>query len=256
MNSKELISYSKPRSFTTESFRTLRANLQFLGVGDALKTIMLAGGGFGEGTSFITANLGIVLAQAGKRVIIVDCDLRKPRQHLIFNLDNQHGLTSVMSGFKELKDVLKDTPLSCLSVLTSGLLPTNPTDLLGSHAMGQLINGLKEKAEVILLDTSPLTVVADAGVLSKEVDGVLIIVRAKVASYGSVIKTKEFLENAKARILGVAFNGANLDEVVEDYYSYYSDKDPTGGEKKKKKRREKNRQALQRKSRCYLKLVF
>ncbi|MHB8984305.1 MAG: CpsD/CapB family tyrosine-protein kinase, partial [Eubacteriales bacterium] len=176
MNSKELISYNKSHSFTTESFRTLRANLQFLGVGDAIKTVVLAGGGFGEGTSFITANLGIVLAQAGKRVIIVDCDLRKPRQHLIFNLGNEQGLTSILSVFKELKDVLKNTPLEGLSILTSGLLPTNPTDLLGSQAMGKLIDDLKEKADVVLLDTSPLTVVADAAVLSKLADGVLIVV--------------------------------------------------------------------------------
>ncbi|MHB1042447.1 MAG: CpsD/CapB family tyrosine-protein kinase [Eubacteriales bacterium] len=233
MNSKELISYNKSHSFTTESFRTLRANLQFLGVGDAIKTVMLAGGGFGEGTSFITANLGIVLAQAGKRVIIVDCDLRKPRQHLIFNLGNEQGLTSILSVFKELKDVLKNTPLEGLSILTSGLLPTNPTDLLGSQAMGKLIDDLKEKADVVLLDTSPLTVVADAAVLSKLADGVLIVVRAKVASYGSVIKTKEFLDNAKAKILGVAFNSARLDEVVEDYYSYYSVKVLASREKKR-----------------------
>lgn len=239
MNNKELIAYSKTRSFTTESFRTLRSNLQFLGVGNTLKTVMLAGGGFGEGTSFITANLGIVFAQTGKRVVIVDCDLRKPRQHLIFGLGNKHGLTSVLSGFKGLKDVMNDTPLAGLKILTSGLLPANPTDLLGSNAMVQLIEGLEEKADVILLDTSPLAVVADAAVLSKEVDGVTIVVRAKVASYNSAIKTKEFLENAKARILGVAFNGARLDDVIEDYYYYYSDKAMASREKKKNEEKRK-----------------
>lgn len=235
MNSYELITYSQPRSFITECFRTLRANLQFSGVGDTLKTLLLAGGGFGEGTSFVTANLGIVFAQTGRRVIIVDCDLRKPQQHLIFNTDNQLGLTSILTGFKEPDEVLKTLPMAGIKILTAGLLPANPTELLGSQKMSQLIAVMKEKADVILLDAPPLAVVSDAAVLSKGVDGVLIVVRSMVASHDSVMKTKELLTNAKARILGVALNCARMDEISEDYQSYYAE----GPVQKKIKKAEK-----------------
>lgn len=223
LNSYELITYSQPRSFITECFRTLRANLQFFGVGDTLKTILLAGGGFGEGTSFTAANLGIVFAQTGQRVIVVDCDLRKPQQHLIFNVDNQFGLTSILTGFKEPGEVLKTLPVAGVRILTAGPLPANPTELLGSQKMSGVIANLKEMADVILLDTPPLAVLSDAAVLSKGMDGVLMVVRSMVASYDSVTKTKELLTNAKAKILGVALNCARMKESSEDYYSFYAE---------------------------------
>lgn len=239
MNNYELITYTQPRSFITECFRTLRANLQFFGVGNTLKTILLAGGGFGEGTSFVTANLGIVFAQTGQRVIVVDCDLRKPQQHLIFNLDNQLGLTSILSGFKGIDDVLKTLPVAGVNILTAGPLPANQTELLGSQKMSQLVASLKEKVDVVLLDAPPLAVVADAAVLSKGVDGVLMVVRSMVASHDSVIKTKELLTNAKARILGVALNCARMNQISEDYYSYYAEGAKVHKQKKKKEKPEK-----------------
>jgi len=230
----ELITYNQPRSFLTESFRTLRANLQFFEVGDTLKAILLAGGGFGEGTSFMTANLGIVFAQTGQRVIIVDCDLRKPKQHLIFNVDNHFGLTSILSEFKEPDEVIKSPPMVGVKILTAGPLPANPTELLGRPGMSRLIAYLKEKADVILLDAPPLAVVVDAAVLSKAVDGVLMVVRSMVASHDSVVKTKEMLTNAKARILGVALNCAKMNEVIENYRTYYTEEPKIIKNKKKK----------------------
>ncbi|MDF9407848.1 CpsD/CapB family tyrosine-protein kinase [Pelotomaculum isophthalicicum JI] len=225
MSSFELVTYNQPRAFITESFRTLRANLQFFEVGDSLKAILLAGGGFGEGTSFMTANLGVVFAQTGQKVIVVDCDLRKPQQHLIFNVDNNSGLTNILLEFKEPEDVIKDLPIAGLKILTAGPPSANPTELLGKNKMRQLIASLKEKADVILLDAPPLAVVADAAVLSKAVDGVLMVVRAMVASHDSVVRTKEMLTNARARILGVALNCARMNEAVENYQSHYANKE-------------------------------
>lgn len=239
MSSNELITYSQPRSFITESFRTLRANLQFFGVGDTSKAILLVGGGFGEGTSFITANLGIVFAQTGLRVIVVDCDLRKPQQHLIFNVDNLLGLTSALAGFKEPDEVLKTLPMAGVKILTAGPLPANPTELLGSQKMSQLITSLKEIADVILLDAPPMNVVADAAVLSKGVDGVLMVVRSMVASHNSIIKAKELLTNAKATILGIALNCARMNETSDNYYSYYAEGAKMPRQKKKKEKPEK-----------------
>jgi len=232
VSSYELVTYNQPRSFISESFRTLRANLQFLGAGDTLKSILMTGGMAGEGASFITANLGIIFAQTGQRVVIVDCDLRRPQQHLIFNIDNQYGLTSILTGFKDTDGVIKSLPLNGIQLLTAGPLPTNPTELLGSQKMSQLVEELKQKADVILLDTPPLTVVADAAVLSKVVDGVLQVVRSRVASRNSVLKTKELLTNAKARVLGAVLNCSGSDEIGEGYYSYHS----PGSEKLKKKK--------------------
>jgi len=239
LNSHELVTYSQPRSYMTETFRVLRANLHFFEAGNTMKAIMVAGGGFGEGTSFVTANLGIVFAQTGQRVIIVDCDLRKPQQHLIFNVDNQFGLSSILAGFKEPGEVLKLLPAAGLKLLTAGPLPENPAELLGSPGMNQLIAALKEKAEVILLDTPPLTVVADAAVLSKWVDGVLMVVRSRVASYKSVVKTKEFLVNARANLLGVALNCVRADDISENYSSYYGEGSRVKQIKKKESKPEK-----------------
>jgi len=236
LNSYELITYSQPRSFGAEAFKTLRANLQFFGVGDTSQAVLLAGGGFGEGASFVVANLGIVFAQTGQKVIIVDCDLRKPRQHMIYNVSNQIGLTSVLSGLKEPGEVLKDLPAAGLKILTSGPLPTNPTELLGGRKMSGLISELKKIADVILLDAPPLTVVADAAVLSKSVDGVLIVVRSMVASRSSLLKTKELLTNAKANIIGVAFNCARMNEIVENYQSYYEGSEILEQRKEKSRR--------------------
>jgi len=221
VSSYELITYNQPRAFIAESFRTLRANLQFMGVGENIRSVLLAGGTVGEGTSFITANLGIIFAQTGQRVIIVDCDLRKPLQHLIFNLDNQLGLTSVLSGFKKPDEVIKTIPMAGVKILTAGPLPFNPTELLGSQNMSNLIADLKDRVDVILLDTPPLTMVADAAVLSKGADSVLLVVRSRVASRNSVVKTMELLTNAKARVLGAVLNCARLDESKEEYSSYY-----------------------------------
>ncbi len=233
MSSYELITYDQPRAFISESFRTLRANLQFMGVGEDIKSVMLAGGTVGEGTSFLTANLGITFAQTGKRVIVIDCDLRKPQQHLIFNVDNQLGLTSVLSGFKELDKVIKTIPMAGLKILTAGPFPANPAELLGSQEMNNLIADLKDRVDVILLDTPPLTMVSDAAVLSKAVDSVLLVVRSRVSSRNSVVKTMELLTNAKARVLGAALNCARMDERNVDYNSYYAAE--TNIQKKKKK---------------------
>ncbi|MCG8403282.1 MAG: CpsD/CapB family tyrosine-protein kinase [Firmicutes bacterium] len=224
MNSNQLITYSQPRTYVAESFRTLRANLQFMGVGEDIGSVLLVGGTVGEGASFVTANLGILFAQTSRRVIIVDCDLRKPQQHLIFNVDNQLGLTSVLSGFKKPDEVITNISMVGVDLLTTGPLPTNPAELLGGQKMSHLMADLKDRADVILLDAPPLTMVADAAVLSKRVDSVLLVVRAKTASHNSVAKTMELLNNAKARVLGAALNCARLDEREKEYHFYWDTK--------------------------------
>jgi len=234
LKSYELVTYSQPRSFAMEAFRILRANLQFIGVGKELKTVMLAAGGLNEGTSLTTANLGIVFAQTGQRVIIVDCDLRKPQQHLIFNVSNQLGLTSVLSGFKKPEEVMINLPVTGVRMVPAGPLPANPTELMGSGEMERLIAGLKEEADVILFDAPPLGVVADAAVLSAKVDGVLLVVRSRLASYSSVLKTKDLLTNAKAKTLGVVLNCVRMDEVIEKYHLYYDNGNASERKKQKK----------------------
>ena len=234
MNSYEVFTQNQPRSFVAEAFRILRANLQFMETGEKLQTILLAAGGLGEGTSLITANLGVGFAQTGQRVLIVDCDLRKPQQHLIFNVDNQQGLTSVLSGLKGPEEVIRVLPGSGMMFLPAGPLPANPTELLGGSKMNQLMAILKEKADVILLDAPPLGLVADAAVLSPKVDGVLLVVRSRVASHSSVLKSKELLTNARARTLGVVLNCARMEEVIEKYNSYYSAQTPAPGRAGKK----------------------
>jgi non-specific protein-tyrosine kinase len=231
-----LVTASTDYSRVAEAYRVLRTNLQFSAIGQRLNVLMITSSKPKEGKSTTAANLAAVIAQSGKRVILVDADLRRPVQHLIFELDNEQGLTTAFldengSVSKYLKPVTADS----LSVLPSGPIPHNPAELLDSQRMVQVIDALKKEADLVIVDSPPVLSVADATILASRVDGVLMVVDSGYTRRGVAKRAKETLQGIGANILGVVVNRAAV-RSESDYYYDYSYASETG-EKKKKRRK-------------------
>jgi capsular exopolysaccharide synthesis family protein len=199
-----------------------------------LDSFLVTSAGPGEGKSLTTANLGVAFAQYGKDVIIVDADLRKPTQHRIFGIDNSLGLTSVMLGELSIQEALHRIEETRLSVMTTGPLPPNPAELLGSERMKEIIEELKAKADIVIFDTPPVVAVTDAALLASRMDGVLLVLAAGKVKIEVAQKAQELLLNVRAHLLGTVLN--MMDQNNPDYYYYnnyyYSD----DHEKKRRKR--------------------
>jgi capsular exopolysaccharide synthesis family protein len=219
----DVVVYTKPRSPTAEAFRTLRTNLLFASAGRPVHRVLLTSAGPDEGKSTIVANLAVAMAQAGNKVIVADCDLRRPSQHLIFNLRNTAGLSSLFLGRGDLPagdDLpLQPTAVENLWLLTSGPLPPNPAELLGSARMDEILRRLGERADYVLLDSPPVAVVADAAILSAKVDGVVLVVGAGKVKRELARKAKAQLEAVNAPLLGLAVNNVPFDgSAFAEYY--------------------------------------
>lgn len=233
MKKYKVMCEQNPRSHVAEAFRILRASLQFSTADHCLKSLLLTSPGPAEGKSTITANLGMVMAQAGARVILVDCDLRWPEQHRFFGLPNDNGLAEVLMGAMNIRQVLKDTSLPNLKIVTSGSLASNPSELLASEKTREVFAELDEMADVILIDSPPVLMVADVAILSSIVDGCVLVIKSAKTRIDAVKQAKERLDKANARIVGTILNaveGANGYNYYEsDYYGKYNRKETAAG---------------------------
>ncbi len=215
----DLVTITDPRSPVAEAYRTLRTNLEFANLERPLRTLLVTSPGPEEGKSAVVANLAVVLAQAGKRVLVADCDLRHPRQHEIFGLSNNLGLTTVLRDDVPFSSLpLADTGVAGLSVLTSGPVPPNPAELLARPRMAELIASLAARADVVLFDAPPVVVVTDAAILAARVDGVLLAINARGTKRDHALRAKELLEKVNARLLGAVLNNVEFDASLRRYY--------------------------------------
>lgn len=215
----ELITITEPRSPISEAYRTLRTNLDFAGLDQALKTLAVTSAGVGEGKSTTLANLAVVSAQAGRTVIVVDADLRRPTLHEIFGLSNQVGLTTVMMDEAALASPpLQPTGVEGLSILTSGPLPPNPADLLGSRRMAEVIAALAQRADQVLFDTPPVVAVTDAAVLATKVDGVLLVISAGKTRREYARSAVQRLQQVGARLVGTVVTNLQMGAGFRGYY--------------------------------------
>lgn len=212
-----LITITDPRSPVSEAYRTLRTNLSFYSLDKPLQTLVVTSPTPGEGKSTTIANLAVTMAQGGRRTILVDCDLRRPSLHTLFDLGNDVGFTTLLLDEKEVPPFQK-TNVDNLWLLTSGPKPPNPADLLGSRLVDRVIAALKEQAEMILFDVPPIIAVTDAAVLGAKVDGVLLVINAGKTRRDHAQRAKELLEKAKVRIVGVALTNAPRDRALGGYY--------------------------------------
>jgi polysaccharide biosynthesis transport protein len=221
------ISISKPDDFAVEAYRTLRTNVQFLGLERDVRVLQITSALPGEGKTTTATNLAVVIAQTGHSVVLVDADLRKPRVHRVFAIDGSFGLTDNLVG--EGIDMTVQTINEHLSVIVSGRVPPNPSEMLSGRRMDAFIDELKKRFDYVIVDSAPTLAVSDAVALSRHVDGVLIVVQAGRASLPQVRQTIAALEQVGAPLLGVVLNKANPkrngNDTYGDMYGYqYGDR--------------------------------
>jgi polysaccharide biosynthesis transport protein len=212
----------QPRSPVSDAFRTLRTNLEFAGVDSQIQTILITSAGSEEGKTTIAVNLAAMMAMGGKKVLLVDADMRKPRIHRFLGLSNRSGLSDILQDGADPQSLCEQVEgVDNLSVITSGTLPPNPTELLGSEKMGTFLKSFKNIMDVIILDSPPF-VVADAQVMSAKLDGILVIVKPGYTRTGLVLGMLEQLRESDAKILGVVFNNIQRNFRYDyGYYHYY-----------------------------------
>lgn len=222
----ELITFTSPKSSVSEVFRTLRTNMQFINVSNKLKSILVTSTIPGEGKSWVSANLAITFAQAGKKVILVDADMRKGRQHEVFELSNENGLSNyLISAVGEnkinLDDYIKQTLVENLYVITAGVVPPNPSELLTSQKMSDLIKVLEGIADVVIFDGTPSTIVTDALILSRNIGSTLIVTSHKQTRMEDLKQIKKNIENVGGKIAGVVVNKIPRSQKIYGGGYYY-----------------------------------
>ncbi|UCZ52959.1 CpsD/CapB family tyrosine-protein kinase [Bacillus shivajii] len=219
---RNLVTHFDKKSPISEQFRTLRTNIQFAAIDKKIQTIMVTSSTPGEGKSTTISNLAVVLAQQGKKVLIIDSDLRKPTVHFTFQLPNQKGLTTVLAKQTEFFDTVHETAVENLDVLTSGPVPPNPSELLGTKAMEMFIQELEKHYDYVLFDAPPVNVVTDPQILSRFCDGAILVVRSGKTEEDFAKKAVESLNKVDANILGAVLNDCDMKD--SQYYYYYGEK--------------------------------
>ncbi len=216
---RHLITKLNPKSPVSEQFRTVRTNIQYASVDNELKSIVITSSAPEEGKSSSAANLAVVYAQQGKKVLLVDADMRKPTVHYTFRLDNLTGLSNLLVGEASIQQATNETDVENLDVISCGPIPPNPSELLGSKKMEQFINEVSTAYDIILFDTPPVLAVADAQILANLSDGSLLVVRSKQTEYETAQKAVEVLDSAQAKLLGSILN--DVEKKKNNYYYYY-----------------------------------
>lgn len=231
--SKMIVTHHDPGAVASEAYRVLRTNLQFLGLDEPVRTILVTSATPGEGKSTTVANLAVAFAQTGVRVCLVDADLRRPTVAKLFGLDSWSGLTTALIGQVPLAECLRTTDVPGLTVMTSGPIPPNPAELLGSARMGALLGQLTEAFDMVLVDSPPVLAVTDAAVLAPKVSGVVMVVRAGEVDHRQVNRAREALEAVKAKVLGVVLSAVQPEGRDGYYYYYYRAEEPSSGRGKR-----------------------
>lgn len=216
-----LITYMDPKSLNAEQFRTIRTNIEFAQLDKPMKNLLVSSSIPAEGKSTVASNLAYVIAQTDKRVLLVDADLRKPTVHRTFKLNNEQGLTSLLTNADlKFNQVVQHSRDLNLYFLPSGPIPPNPSEILGSGRMTLLMQELGQYFDIVIYDAPPITAVTDPQILATKVDGVVMVVRQGYTRKEEVKKAKEALDNVNANILGYVINGKEVSDSA-GYYSYY-----------------------------------
>ena len=224
---KEIITFREPKSPISEIFRTLRTNVQFANTKRGLHSLLITSTTPGEGKSWVSANLAVAFAQAGKKVILVDCDMRKGRQFSIFNVSPTPGLSNFLSGINSngedsspnILSYIKETEVDNLYIIPAGNIPPNPSELLVSEQMMQAVEELKSVCDLVIFDGTPCSLVTDAVIISRYVDTTLIVSAYKTTRMDDLEKVKRDIENVGGKIAGVVINKVPTSQ--KQYYATY-----------------------------------
>lgn len=218
---RHLIVLTNPRSPIAEAYRSLRTNIDFSSVDERTQVIMVTSAGPEEGKSTVISNLAVTYAQDERKVLLIDADMRKPTGHRTFQLSNRTGLSSMLSRQSDLEEVIQETEVPNLYVMTAGPIPPNPAEMLNSNRMVNMMQLLREQFDMILIDTPPVLAVTDAQLLASNSDGVLMIINSGKVKKDIAMKAKENLLRVNARMLGVILNNVKRKTSEEYYYYYY-----------------------------------
>ena len=218
---KAIISYNDPKSVISEQYRAIRTNIEYSNVDQNTKTILVTSSDKNEGKTTTVSNLAVSFANLNKKVLLIDCDLRNASIHKMFRLNNIYGLTDILAKDRAVDKCIQETELKNLYVLTAGAIPPNPAEILSSDKMKNLIENLKNVYDYIFIDTPPIGLVTDAGVLSSFTDGVVLVVKSESVEKKYLEETKKKLDAVDARILGAILNSYKSEQKDYDYYSYY-----------------------------------
>ncbi len=218
---KHIFTHKEQKSFVSEAFRTLRANVLFSAVTKQLKTILITSSGPSEGKTTVSTNLAITLSQGGEKVLLVDADMRKPVLHRVFKINSDMGISSYLAGDYSLKDIVIKTNVDNLSVVVCGKIPPNPNELLGLERMGEFIEEAKKRFDRIIFDTPPVGGISDGLILSKKVDGVLMVVEYAKLSRDAILLGKEKLQEIGSEIGGVILNNVDIEKEGSRFHPYY-----------------------------------
>lgn len=216
-----LVAHLDPKSPISEAYRTLRTNIQFQNMKNKQSTIMVTSSTPKEGKSTTIANLAITMSQMGSRVLLVDTDLRRPVVHSIFNLQKDKGLTNFLVGKMSFLDVVKPTFVDNLSIVTSGPLPPNPSELISSDMMDRFVQESGDNFDIVLFDSPPIIAVTDAAILSTKVDGAILVVKAHQTQKNAIARAKNLLDKVNANIVGCLLNSVNVEKAYGSNYYYY-----------------------------------
>lgn len=217
---RSLITLVNPQSPIAEQYRTIRTNLQFTSLGADLRSIVVTSASPGEGKSTTASNLAIVYAQLGKRVLLMDCDMRKPTAHFTFQLPGQLGLSTILAKRTTLERSIQSTQVPKLHLLPAGPIPPNPSELLASPMMKTLLEELEQSYDMVIIDAPPLIQVADSQIVASEADGTILVISCENSNRDYVIKAKEKLELSGANLLGIVLNKREKGEERDYHYKY------------------------------------
>lgn len=215
-NGTSLVMVQAPRSAAAEAYRTLSTNIQFSSLDRALKTLMVTSVGPDEGKSIVLANLAITMAESGRKVVIIDCDLRRPSLHQVFGVADQPGLTSMVLN-EQLAPPLQPTSVANVSLVPSGPLPPNPAELISSERFTRVLGAIGTDADIVLLDAPPVAAVADATILAARVDGVLLVVDSGRTRREAGRRAAEQLQRVGAHVLGAVLTNVKAEREQARY---------------------------------------
>lgn len=218
---KNIITYSDPKSVISEEFRAIRTSMQYSNLDKKIKTILVTSTTKNEGKTTTTSNLAVSFAKVdNKKVLVIDCDLRNPSIHKAFGISNIKGLSDLLIEGKSILNYIKPTQVENLHIITAGAVPPNPAEVLASNAMQEFIQNIKEEYDYVFIDTPPIGMVTDAGILASFIDGTVLVVRSEMVDINKVQESKKKLNSVNANILGAILNRKKV-RNDDYYYSYY-----------------------------------
>lgn len=217
---RQLIAYEQPKSSVSEQYRNIRTNIEFASVDKKIRSLIVTSANSSEGKTTTAANIAVVFAQQGKKVLLVDADLRKPTLHQMLQVENVFGLTSVLTRSKTLETCVKKTQIGSLDFLPCGPIPPNPAELLGASSMKELLSEAYGMYDFVIFDTSPILPVTDAQIMANQCDASVLVIRSGSTEKEAALKAKQALDSAKGKLLGIILN--DKEQNGSDYYYYGS----------------------------------